>query len=194
MGGARRIRTLTPALRRTYLPTPNPVVMLPRLRGSPHQAGMVADSVATVAGPSASTEPQWVLFVCDGQPYGFPLARVTEIMTPRPVTRLPGAPPAVCGLVGVRGRVVTAIDLRALLGGRAAAPGAGDRLLLLDLGLRHVAVLVDDVLAIEPAALQATTGDTVAAVPAAALLGTGTADAGPFIAMDPAALLGRLLS
>jgi chemotaxis signal transduction protein len=90
--------------------------------------------------------------------------------------------------------VVTAIDLRALLGGRAAAPGAGDRLLLLDLGLRHVAVLVDDVLAIEPAALQATTGDMVAAVPAAALLGTGTADAGPFIAMDPAALLGGLLS
>jgi purine-binding chemotaxis protein CheW len=155
---------------------------------------MVADSVATEAGSTASTEPQWVLFICDGQPFGFPLERVTEIMTPRPVTRLPGAVPAVCGLVGVRGHVVTAIDLRAVLGGRAAAARTDDRLLLVDLGPRRVAVLVDDVLAIEPAALQPANGEAAAGVPADALLGTGMADAGPFIAMDPAALLGRLLS
>jgi purine-binding chemotaxis protein CheW len=166
--------------------------MMPRLRGSPHQAGMVADIVAAEAGTSAPPDAQWVVFLCDGDPFGFPLERVTEIMTPRPITRLPGAVAEVCGLIGVRGRVVTAIDLRAVLGRRPAAAAPGDRLLLVDLGAQRVAVIVDDVLAIEPASVQPAAVQA-AGVPAAALLGAGTAETGRFVAVDPAALLGRLL-
>jgi chemotaxis signal transduction protein len=139
------------------------------------------------------TDAQWVLFLCDGDPFGFPLERVTEIMTPRPVTRLPGAVADVCGLVGVRG---TSSRPSTCARCWAAACGSGatdDRLLLVDLGPRRVAVMVDDVLAIEPASAPAR-GGAGRGVPAAALLGTGTADAGRFVAMDPAALLGGCCS
>jgi chemotaxis signal transduction protein len=154
---------------------------------------MVSDSIVAEAGSPAPPEPQWVVFLCDGGSFGFPLERVTEIMTPRHFTRLPGAGAEVCGLIGVHGRVVTAIDLGAVLGKRGAVGRVDYRLLLLDLGPRSVAAAVDDVLAIEPAVLRPSADGLPGVVPAEALLGTATAEVGAFVAIDPAALLDRLL-
>jgi purine-binding chemotaxis protein CheW len=154
---------------------------------------MVSTSVAAEAGSYAPPEPQWVVFLCDGRPFGFPLERVTEIMTPRPFTRLPGAGGEVCGLIGVRGRIVTVIDLGVVLGNREAATNVNHRLLLLDLGARRIAAAVDDVLAIEPATLRPYPEGLPGEVHDAALLGTAVAEVGGFVAMDPAALLERLL-
>ncbi len=53
--------------------------------------------------------------------YGLPLATVAEVLEATPVTRLPGAPPAVLGLVNVRGAIVPVLDTALLLG----LPGLG---------------------------------------------------------------------
>ncbi len=48
--------------------------------------------------------------------YAVPLRLVQEVLEPRAVTRLPGAPPAVLGVLNVRGVVVGVVDTGILLG------------------------------------------------------------------------------
>jgi purine-binding chemotaxis protein CheW len=51
-----------------------------------------------------------------GNVYAMQVAQVREVLRARSVTRVPGAPPVVHGLVNVRGMVVTVLDLAACLG------------------------------------------------------------------------------
>ncbi len=48
--------------------------------------------------------------------FALPVTLVQEILDTRPVSRLPNAPPACLGLIDVRGRSVTVMDLREILG------------------------------------------------------------------------------
>jgi chemotaxis signal transduction protein len=146
----------------------------------------IAVAEAGTHGPAALT---WVVFCCDGQRYGVPLEHVCEIIAPRAFTRLPGAGPEVCGLAGVRGRVVTVFDLGAVLGLRSATTLPDHRLLLMDLGPRRIGAVVEDVLDIAPAQIEPAEG--VAGV--AGVLGRGQVQDADFTALDPQVLLGRLL-
>ena len=75
----------------------------------------------------------WCTFRVAGGDYGVALARVQEVLRPLPVTRLPLGPPAIAGLINLRGRIVPVVDLRALLrpaggpgcAGFPAAPASG---------------------------------------------------------------------
>ena len=88
-----------------------------------------------------------VLFRVDRGLYGVPLAAVREVVpTPGTFTRVPRAPAAVKGVINLRGRVVTVVELAALLG-VATVPGA--QLLLLDRGRRELGLLVANVEGIE---------------------------------------------
>ncbi|GIJ45122.1 hypothetical protein Val02_20080 [Virgisporangium aliadipatigenens] len=53
-----------------------------------------------------------------GDAYAVRLSEVSALVVDRPPTRLPGAVPELLGVVGVRGSVVPAFDLAALLGGK----------------------------------------------------------------------------
>lgn len=69
-------------------------------------------------------------------------------MHPQPVTRLPGCGPEVCGLVGLRGRILTVFDFGAALGLRPSVEAADYRLLMVEHGTELVAGAVDEVLAV----------------------------------------------
>src|SRR5512145_3109745 len=58
----------------------------------------------------------YVTVVTGGQLFGFKLARVRDVFVPRGVSEVPLAPPEVAGLLNLRGRIVTALDLRRRLG------------------------------------------------------------------------------
>ena len=73
----------------------------------------------------APSPQAWCTFRLAGDHYGVELRRVQEVLRPLPVTRVPLAPPAIAGLVNLRGRIVTVVDPRILLGGEAAPAGAG---------------------------------------------------------------------
>jgi len=75
------------------------------------------------AGVAVST-PAWCTFRLGKSHYGVELARVQEVLRPLPVTRLPLSPPAIAGLINLRGRIVTVVDLRVVLGVEAS-PAAG---------------------------------------------------------------------
>lgn len=143
-------------------------------------------AVVAEAGTHVPAALPWVVFSCEGKRYGVPLERVGEIIAPRPFTRLPGAGPEVCGLVGVRGRLVTVFDMGAVLGLRSAASLPDHRLLLMDLGARRIGAVVEDVIDIAPAQIESGEG-------AAGVVGRGRMQDADFTALDPQVLLGRLL-
>jgi purine-binding chemotaxis protein CheW len=47
--------------------------------------------------------------------FGLPISRVQDVFVPDRLTRVPLAPPEVAGILNLRGRIVTAIDMRSRL-------------------------------------------------------------------------------
>ena len=90
-----------------------------------------------------------VVFRVEQSLYALPLAAVREVVvTPAVFSRVPRAPAAVTGVINLRGRVVTVVDLRPVLG-LAPASGPAAKLLLLDRGRRDLALGVSEVEGIE---------------------------------------------
>lgn len=85
-----------------------------------------------------------LLFAVSGRLYGCEVETVREILPVRRCTRLPGAPPFVCGLINLRGTVVTVVDLALRLGGRHPAAVDGS-IVVVDLGARVAGLAVDEV-------------------------------------------------
>ena len=82
-------------------------------------------------------------FVLRDLMFGVPIGIVQEVLTGLPLTPMPLAPPAVAGLINLRGQVVTAIDLRVCLGLPRREAGAPFANLVLRDGGVNVSFLVD---------------------------------------------------
>lgn len=67
---------------------------------------------------------EFLTFSVDRQLFGLPLASVSDVLDARPLTPVPLAPPEVAGSLNLRGRIITAIDVRRRLGLPAMTPGA----------------------------------------------------------------------
>lgn len=90
-----------------------------------------------------------VVFRVEKERYALPLSSVREVVTPpNSWSRVPRAPPAVKGVMNLRGRVVTVVELARLLGGSENLE-AGQKVVLLDRGRRDLGLLVTDVEGIE---------------------------------------------
>lgn len=57
----------------------------------------------------------FVTFTIAGQLFGVPVTQVQDILTPDAVAPVPGGPAEVRGLINLRGRIVTVIDMRTRL-------------------------------------------------------------------------------
>jgi purine-binding chemotaxis protein CheW len=66
---------------------------------------------------------EYVTAMVGGQRFGLPILRVQDVFVPERLTLVPLAPPDVAGLINLRGRIVTLIDLRSRLGMGAAPIG-----------------------------------------------------------------------
>lgn len=105
--------------------------------------------VLTTSRDAAAASAQFVTLGIDREVFAVPVALVREILDPRPLCRIPEAPPYLAGLIDVRGRAVPVIDLRVKLGQPAAATTDATRILVLEVMLpdRHLdlALIVDRV-------------------------------------------------
>ena len=72
-------------------------------------------------GLSADAEAMVLTLTVAGQLCGVPVLGVRDVLGPQAITRIPLAPPEVAGSLNLRGRIVTAIDLRR----RLALPARG---------------------------------------------------------------------
>jgi purine-binding chemotaxis protein CheW len=61
-------------------------------------------------------ESEFVTATIGGQLFGLPIARVQDVFVPDRLTRVPLAPPEIAGLLNVRGRILTVVDMWRRLG------------------------------------------------------------------------------
>ncbi len=59
---------------------------------------------------------EYVTATVGGQLFGLPILRVQDVFAPARITRVPLAAPEIAGVLNLRGRIVTLIDLRCRLG------------------------------------------------------------------------------
>jgi purine-binding chemotaxis protein CheW len=64
----------------------------------------------------SATLSEYVTFTTAGQMFGLPIERVQDVFKPTRITRVPLAGPEIAGVLNLRGRIVTALDLRSRLG------------------------------------------------------------------------------
>jgi purine-binding chemotaxis protein CheW len=58
---------------------------------------------------------EYVTAMIGGQLFGLPISRVQDVFAPERLTRVPLAGPDIAGLLNLRGRIVTVIDMRCRL-------------------------------------------------------------------------------
>ncbi len=75
--------------------------------------------------------------------YAVDLLKVREVITPPELTPIPKSPPHVCGLMNLRGLVLTVVDLRKRLGVKPLDDQAQSAVIIFDLGDRLVGAKVD---------------------------------------------------
>jgi purine-binding chemotaxis protein CheW len=80
-----------------------------------------------------------------GQLCGIPVLGVRDILGEQTITRIPLAPPEIAGSLNLRGRIVTAIDLRRRLRLPPPAPGQARMSVVAEQGGELYALLVDQV-------------------------------------------------
>ena len=90
-----------------------------------------------------TTADRFLVFGLGGRLYACPIDLVREIVPFRRCTRLPGAPGYVCGLINLRGTVVTVLDLGLRLGAPAVDRQEGS-VILVEQGARVVGLGVDE--------------------------------------------------
>lgn len=73
-------------------------------------------AIAGISSLTAGDEEQLVTMTVDSQLFGIPILRVQDIVEPVQITPVPLASSAVAGVLNLRGRIVTVIDLRVCLG------------------------------------------------------------------------------
>src|SRR5215208_433103 len=65
---------------------------------------------------SAGSSTEYVTAMVGGQLFGLPIARVQDVFMPDRMTQVPLSSPDIAGILNLRGRIVTAIDMRRRLG------------------------------------------------------------------------------
>src|SRR3982750_2206747 len=59
---------------------------------------------------------EYVTVMIGGQLFGLPISRVQDVFMPDRITRVPLSAPEIAGVLNLRGRIVTAVDMRRRLG------------------------------------------------------------------------------
>ncbi|MBO6678263.1 MAG: chemotaxis protein CheW [Parvibaculum sp.] len=63
-------------------------------------------------GNTESATDDYVTMTVGGQTFGVPVLNVRDVLSPQCITRIPLAPAEIAGSLNLRGRIVTAIDMR----------------------------------------------------------------------------------
>src|SRR5579864_8922174 len=90
-------------------------------------------------------EQVYVTLTVSGQLCGIPVLSVRDILAEQPITRIPLAPADIAGSLNLRGRIVTAIDLRRRLNLPPPDRGQKRMSVVTEQGGELYALLVDSV-------------------------------------------------
>jgi purine-binding chemotaxis protein CheW len=130
-----------------------------------------------------------LLFRVGDRLYGCDIGEAQEIIPLRALTRLPGAPPYVRGLINMRGTIVTVLDF-GVRRDASRAPAREGSILLVRHRDRLVGLIVDEVADVRPLDVELT---DVASSGNAIVRGVATADDAPVVLLDLDALIKQVL-
>ncbi|TJY62832.1 chemotaxis protein CheW [Sinimarinibacterium sp. CAU 1509] len=88
---------------------------------------------------------RWVCFRLGAQLYGLPILQVQELLGNAAIEPVPGTTNQVCGVINLRGNVVTVLDLRVCLGLSPGPDSAESRIVVVEHGTESVGLRVDGV-------------------------------------------------
>ena len=109
--------------------------------GTRRQAGK-AEAAAAVA-----PQLELLTFAIAKEQYAVSIEQIVEIVTPRPVTKIPNAERAIVGIMSLRGMIVTLVDVRSRLGHPEDDEDRPDtRIIVAELGSENIGFRVDRVL------------------------------------------------
>ena len=123
----------------------------------------------TTAIDTAQGEEQLVVFDLAAEAYGVDIGAVREIIRMQDITKVPGAPALVEGIINLRGNVIPVVDLRKRFGLSVSERNRDNRILVVDIGGHDIGVVVDAVTevlrissdSVEPPSAVITTADSV---------------------------------
>lgn len=106
------------------------------------------------SGPSADAAQMVLTLTVAGQLCGVPVLAVRDVLGVQSITPIPLAPREVAGSLNLRGRIVTAVDLRARLGLAPLGAARGAMSVVVEMGGELYSLLADEVgevLSLDPA-------------------------------------------
>ncbi|MCB9959657.1 MAG: chemotaxis protein CheW [Rhodospirillaceae bacterium] len=106
----------------------------PAVRRHPARGGEPPDHAA-----------EFVTMTVADQAFGILVGQVHDVLSPQRLTRIPLAPPEVAGSLNLRGRIVTAIDMRRRLGLEPSPAAAHQMSIVVDHAGEPYSLLVDAV-------------------------------------------------
>src|SRR6201998_359936 len=109
----------------------------------PGPKGMTDMTSKTQSSEGAMAE--YVTAVSGGQLFGLPISRVQDVFMPERLTRVPLASTEIAGVLNLRGRIVTVIDMRARLGLPRANDGKPPMAVGVDLRGESYGLLIDQI-------------------------------------------------
>jgi purine-binding chemotaxis protein CheW len=108
-----------------------------------------ADALVAESSPGGlskrPSDSMFVIMTVRGQLCGIPVLSVRDIIVTQGMTRIPLAPPEVAGSMNLRGRIVTAIDLRRRLNLPPREPGQAGMSVVVDRQGELYSLVVDSV-------------------------------------------------
>ncbi|MGE5552717.1 MAG: chemotaxis protein CheW [Betaproteobacteria bacterium] len=102
-------------------------------------------------------ETQLVVFRLANEDFGVPIGQVKEINRLVPITSIPKAPPAVLGVINLRGRIIPVFSLRQRLGFDRGETDDATRIVVAEVGSETIGFVVDavtEVLRLEDTAIE----------------------------------------
>jgi purine-binding chemotaxis protein CheW len=96
----------------------------------------------------ASSSPglgQLLTFNLAGQLFGVPVLQVNDVLGPQRITKTPLAPAAIAGVMNLRGRIVTAVDVRRCLGQPPREKDSSDMSVVVDQNGELFSLIIDSV-------------------------------------------------
>jgi purine-binding chemotaxis protein CheW len=109
---------------------------------------MTGTDLTVLSGSQANgfmTAAEYVTLVVADQLFGIPVLQVQDVLGPQRVTRIPLAPREVAGALNLRGRIVTAIDVRTRLGLPARESAQRQMSIVVEHGGELYSLIVDEV-------------------------------------------------
>lgn len=93
-------------------------------------------------------ENRFLIFMVKDQFYGIEITNVLEIIEMLPITKVPGIPECIKGIVNIRGMIVSIIDIRLRFGYEEIAYNERTCVVVVDNGGVSVGLIVDQVLGV----------------------------------------------